>query len=430
MKKLYTLIALAAVGLGFTSCEEDHDTPVYQEPTEFVLNTPIYANNTVYLAPGNTLEVTCSQPDYGYSAVTNYSLDMSLTEDFTTDADGNANYKTVSAKNKTLAKIDVPTADISTAVLELLGINTFEQFPEEGVAPTTVYVRALAQLNGVESSKIYSNTIKLVFVPFNPYSEGGKKIYICGINGKWGIDTATPETYEDRALTETEKGSNIYIGAFDVNPGDFSFRFYTELGSWGGDGELPSIGSGPKDFESVDLTMTGETLTIDGVPGKGNWNMKGWDGGWLTFTVDLNDETDIKITIRKGDFNPAGKAFIYLVGACSAWSVTESGAEDIYKPFKLYDWKGDGVYSGTFQVDADKATFRFYTELGAWGDDGALPSIGAGPNDANVDFNWADPFKGNCVPGKGNWNFAGWPGGLMDMTVDTNNMTVLFKAAE
>lgn len=425
MKKLSIFMAMAAVALGFTSCEEDHDSPVYKAPTEFVLNTPAYANNTVILAPGQNVAVTCSQPDYGYSAVTNYSLDVSLSEVFTTAEDGTTNFYTITSKNKTLANIDIAAAEWSTAILTLLGINSFEQFPEEGVEPTTIYVRALAQLTGIESSKIYSNTIKLEMEPFNPYLEGGKKIYIAGINDKWGIDTATPDTYADRALTETTKGSNIYLGAFNVNAGDVYFRFYTELGSWGNDNELPSFGGGGVDNTNKEISFSGEILDLTAVPGKGNFLIKDWPGGYITFTVNLNDMDNIKVTLQKGDFDPAGKAFIYLVGACSAWSVDNSAAEEIYAPFKLYDWKGDGVYSGIFNVDADKAMFRFYTELGSWG----TGSIGAGTGEGNIDLTWSgDSYNGAAFDGgKDNWNFTNWAGGKMKMVVDVENLKVEFS---
>lgn len=425
MKKLSIFMAMAAVALGFTSCEEDHDSPVYKAPTEFVLNTPAYANNTVILAPGQNVAVTCSQPDYGYSAVTNYSLDVSLSEVFTTAEDGTTNFYTITSKNKTLANIDIAAAEWSTAILTLLGINSFEQFPEEGVEPTTIYVRALAQLTGIESSKIYSNTIKLEMEPFNPYLEGGKKIYIAGINDKWGIDTATPDTYADRALTETTKGSNIYLGAFNVNAGDVYFRFYTELGSWGNDNELPSFGGGGVDNTNKEISFSGEILDLTAVPGKGNFLIKDWPGGYITFTVNLNDMDNIKVTLQKGDLDPAGKAFIYLVGACSAWSVDDSAAEEIYAPFKLYDWKGDGVYSGIFNVDADKAMFRFYTELGDWG----TGSIGAGTGEGNIDLTWSgDSYNGAAFDGgKDNWNFTNWAGGKMKMVVDVENLKVEFS---
>lgn len=432
MKKLYIFMAVAAAALGFTSCEEDHDKPVYQEPTEFTLNIPPYANNTVVLSPGQNVMVTCSQPDYGYSAVTNYSLDVSLSEEFTTNEDGTANFYTIASKNKTLAKIDIAASEWSTAILTLMGINSFDQFPEEGVEPVTIYVRALAQLNGIESSKIYStNTIKLEMQPFNPYLEGGKKIYIAGINGKWGIDTATPDTYADRALTETAKGTNIYLGAFDVNAGDVYFRFYTELGDWGKDNELPSIGGTGIDNQNKEVEFTGEILNLTGVPGKGNWCIKNWAGGYITFTVDLNDMDNIKVTLQQGDFDPAGKAFIYLVGACSGWYVGDNGAEETGAPFRLFDYKGDGVYSGIFDVAAGAAQFRFYTELGEWGNANELPSIGAQGKDANVDLSFpAGGYSGAAFQGKGNWNFTDWPGGKMKMVVDLTNMRVEFTKVE
>lgn len=92
MKKFKYLIALAVAFVGFTSCEDDKE-PVYHEPTEFILNIPALANQLYALENGMTVELTCSQPDYGYSAITNYGIDISLTEEFTVnEEDGTENF--------------------------------------------------------------------------------------------------------------------------------------------------------------------------------------------------------------------------------------------------------------------------------------------------------------------------------------------------
>ncbi len=424
---------MAAAMTGFTSCEEDHDSPVYKVPTEFVLNFPALGNSGYILAPGSNVELTCSQPDYGYSAVTNYALEVSLTEEFKVDEEtGEPLYYTIRSEKPTQAVISIAGEEWATAILNLMNIKDFEAYPEEGVGATDVYVRALAQLTGIESSKINSNTIKLNMTPFNPYSKGGRKIYITGLNGTWGVDGATPESYASHALTETANGSNVYVGAFDFKAGDLSFRFYTKLGSWGDDGELPSIGSGPNDFTEREVTITDVPTDLEAVPGKGNFVVKNWPGGYITFTITLYPDDPSKVTViaQAGDLDPNGKAFIYLVGACTAWSVPDKNAEEIYAPFKLYDWEGNGVYSGIFNIDAGQAMFRFYTKLGDW-DQGSIGASAEG-GDGNVDLSFpAAGYTGAAFEGdKHNWNFTDWAGGNMRLTVDVANLTVTFEAVE
>ncbi|MDE6090500.1 MAG: SusE domain-containing protein [Duncaniella sp.] len=434
MKKASIFLTLAAVSmLGFTSCEDDKE-PVYQVPTEFHLNTPPLATQLYELTPSGTIEFTCSQPNYGYAATPVYSIDISLSEQFTTNTDGSTNFYTVSGNPKTSARIVVSDSEIAQAICELKGITGFAEYPEEGLESLPIYVRAYASLTGVESSGIYSNNvIKLDNVlAYNPYPEAGRTIYIVGGLTGWGVDTATPESFAQWGLQETGVGTNIYVGAFDVPAGDQYFRFYTTLGNWGNDGELPSIGPKPNDGDNEEVNPTDDPVTYTAVPGKGCWfTPSSWEGGYVTFTVDLNNMDAITVTMQKGNWDTSKLKFIYLVGACSAWSVEDANAEELYSNYKLYDWENNGVYTGTFQVNEGAATFRFYTQLGSWGNDGELPSIGAAAGDSNNDVTVDNgTYSGTCVEGKGNWNITNWTGGKMKMTVDMPNMKVKFEAVE
>ena len=82
MRKLYITAALFIGALAFSACEDQDITPVLQEPTTFVLNTPAYVNGTYDLAKSTSLELTCSQPDYGFTAATSYAVEVSLTGKF------------------------------------------------------------------------------------------------------------------------------------------------------------------------------------------------------------------------------------------------------------------------------------------------------------------------------------------------------------
>ena len=68
IKSLLAPVGLLAVLPFMASCETDTDSnPTLQQPTTFVLNTPAYAENNVYdLANAETVNLTTTQPDYGY----------------------------------------------------------------------------------------------------------------------------------------------------------------------------------------------------------------------------------------------------------------------------------------------------------------------------------------------------------------------------
>ncbi len=68
-------MAMAGALLGAASCSQDTD-PVLQTPTTFVLNVPAMQEQYIELQEGNTIELVASQPDYGYSAVADYSAEM------------------------------------------------------------------------------------------------------------------------------------------------------------------------------------------------------------------------------------------------------------------------------------------------------------------------------------------------------------------
>ena len=67
MKKLSILFACLVAVLSLNSCKEDTD-PQYNNPTEFKLNTPALASQYYELTADGTLDLSWSQPDYGYAA--------------------------------------------------------------------------------------------------------------------------------------------------------------------------------------------------------------------------------------------------------------------------------------------------------------------------------------------------------------------------
>ena len=76
MKKKFNILLVAVFALPLLiACEtDDNSNPVLKEPDTFLLNTPAFAANNVYdLKNAKSVELSCSQPDYGFPASTNYT---------------------------------------------------------------------------------------------------------------------------------------------------------------------------------------------------------------------------------------------------------------------------------------------------------------------------------------------------------------------
>lgn len=162
MKKLNILMLLLTGSLLWTGCGDDRDNnPVFQEPTEFNLNTPAQAADVYDLKNLSSIELTCSQPDYGYVASTAYKVQISLENSFkeADEAAGtNANYATLSA-TYTQPDLKVDAMEFAMALLDLWkATNENIELPE---TPMPVYVRLNAALSNNGMGQISSNIIEL-----------------------------------------------------------------------------------------------------------------------------------------------------------------------------------------------------------------------------------------------------------------------------
>lgn len=122
--------------------------------------------------------------------------------------------------------------------------------------------------------------------------------------------------------------------------------------------------------------------------------------------------------------------WIYLVGAPEGWVGPEESNAEHYQDWMLFETKqgiDSKIYHGTFDIPADKFTFRFYTALTGWDKD----SWGAQKDDNPVDIEFTDGvFNDAIVAGKGSYNVPGWPGGWVKMTVNLKNKNVTFEIVD
>ncbi|MDR0983090.1 MAG: SusF/SusE family outer membrane protein [Culturomica sp.] len=150
MKNIYGIIALLVASLSFFACSDDNDSnPTLLEPTGFVLNIPPMSSQLYDLENSKTIELTCTQPDYGFPAATVYGVQVATDATFSTYATMSTTYTTT--------KIEVSSDEVAVSLVGLLGVEKEEDFPTE---PFPLHFRLTAQLgNGM--GECVSNSITL-----------------------------------------------------------------------------------------------------------------------------------------------------------------------------------------------------------------------------------------------------------------------------
>ena len=423
MKKISLLLAMAAVALGFTSCEEDRD-PVYHNPSQFVLNQPAMADQYIDLTDGNTLELVASQPDYGYSAVANYSAQISLTEDF-------ANFESIIPTDEHQARMTFKQQDIALAMCNLLGVEGEDSFNErypDGMPYMTVYFRAVCQLAGVEGSLITSNVVAYKNIKGYLAVQTPGYIYLVGNPEGWsGPDASNAAHYAPWRLFEPDNaiGSQVYVGVFDL-PSAPMFRFYSALTGWDADSYGCQVEDNPLDFELVDGSFTGKLL---GPGAKGSFNFPNFMGGTVTITVDMSDPNNMTFTMVEGEQEVVVPNYVYMVGNNAGWAEPSEANAATYEPWRLADASNSGVYAGTFDftdftADGGVLYCRFYADLPGWGPAGWSSSTNGSDN--------IECASGVAMPtfqGEGCFTFAA-AGHKVQVVLDTNQNQVTFTYAD
>lgn len=156
MKKFSIMASLLMGALLFTACDADRDdNPVMdltQAPQPITLNSPIFASGTYDLANTEALQLTCTQPDYGFPATTTYVVQLSLDEDMSAPNELTTTYSS--------NKMEVPGKELAIATTKQL-MNKQNKKQDDFPIETPVYLRVRAYISGVTNSETLSNIIKL-----------------------------------------------------------------------------------------------------------------------------------------------------------------------------------------------------------------------------------------------------------------------------
>lgn len=298
MKKTALLLIPALALVAMTGCEDQDTTPVFQEPTEFVLNTPAYVNGVYDLEQSDNIILTCSQPDYGFTAAVNYSVEVSFGNTFE-----EGSYAALGSEY-TSARMAVDAAELAAALTELSG-KTEDQFP----IVETVYVRAKAKLGKSGKGEIYSNVITLPSVRIHfalPPVSAPEQLYIVGQFCNWTWDSCTQfiDGYTNAAANGNDGKSKIFWAMIYL-PENGGLKINTAK-AWDG---------GEKGYDAVtcvDNAGASISRSDDG-------NVVVGTAGWYLMVVNASvSGRDILYTIN---FN---EPKVYLIGvAAGGWDVLD-----------------------------------------------------------------------------------------------------------
>ena len=188
MKNIIKSALLVVMSLTLmTACSDDNDSnPSIQTPTEFKLNTPALENTPIDLANSSKIMLTCSQPDYGYTASVQYTVQIATDENMTDAVE--------LSETSSSAKVAIDAASLASTLTNIYVQKgkTEADFPMDVKA----YFRLKANIvtsngNVVEGTEILSNVVSLnkIHLLFSlPPVNLPSHIYVVGNFCDWKFD--------------------------------------------------------------------------------------------------------------------------------------------------------------------------------------------------------------------------------------------------
>jgi len=304
MRKIYNIMMLLAGLTFFWACETDVDHPIALTPDTFVLNTPGYASIVSDLQKSTTLALTCSQPEYGFTAATTYSVQVSLDDTWNAETEATpATYEDL-APTFTTAKLYANAIDLDKAIIKLSGWTKAEDWNGQ---PMDIYIRLKATVSSLMPT-VYSNSVNIKILPF--YTELTDALpatyYLIGAcigdgswdNSKIGVSIIPLSLIENQEYGKTDgKGEFAYTGYF---PADKGFKLIGIPGSWN---------------EQWGQSEDGAFVHND----SGSGNITVAADGW--YTVTLNTATNV-LKVEAADVDLEEFATMQLVGTFEGWGGT------------------------------------------------------------------------------------------------------------
>ncbi|MBQ8656102.1 MAG: SusE domain-containing protein [Prevotella sp.] len=297
MKKIFSFaLMLLGMATALTSCSDDRDSnPTIGQPTQFVVNPSPLAGQYIQLSADNKVNLTWSQPDFGYNAQATYQIQVGVSNG------GNITWNEKDGADKylestfTQCNADINGEEIAEAICEIDGVEDEEHYVDLGFREIAFRVKASildSKGNDVPGTVIVSAPVTFEHMAAYCAIKSLGFVYIIGSCHGWLEPSKNnAEALTDWRIFETEIGSKIYKGVVEMPEGDLTFRIYTALTGWDGGNSLGH----QADDVATDVEFTDGVYNDNYVyPGKGSWTFVGFPGGNLEITLDMIQGT-IKI---------------------------------------------------------------------------------------------------------------------------------------
>lgn len=349
--KRYIFASLLAgvVAFGLSSCEDDNDSnPVVRQPESFVLNTPAMAGNLYDLANSDSIRLTCSQPDYGYTAAVRYYAQVSLTDEWSNVVVGDDGTETEANPPKFVEIEGYSSSVVANYSAEQINsaLQQMAGYDEETI-PETIefYIRLHANLGSGYDT--YSNSVKLTAKPYYAVAAEPEMWYLIGAcvgDGSWGSAIGTAVT--PMCLVEGEeydqvtgKGTINYTGYF---PKELGFKLVKVPGDWaeqwgGVDGDITQPKKKEGDDEGSDFKVP--------------------ESGYYTITLDTKANSLEIVKAAKQDYSVYSR--MSITGVNNDWNTFID-----MSPVDTYEGAVPHVWKLTYTFDAD-TEIKFLAN-GAW----------------------------------------------------------------
>ena len=276
MKKIYGFTIFLISLLFMAGCQEDEKI-VIQQPDSFVLNIPKYSSGVYDLKNAGLVEFSTNQPDYGFTAATRYSVQLSLTKNFAEFIDVPGSHDKV--------RFYVPAEDIALALVSLHKAEVQEDYPTD---PHPLYVRLAATIADSRLAPVYSNVIELPrvlgYFALEPVQLPEEMYIIGNVAGNWDWNNATEmvPVYG----TPGKFWYMQYLGQTDGNEGDNAQIKFNYAKAWNGN---------ERGFGQV--TFGDESVTL-AAPSDEGGNIKIGNPGWYIVVVTTSlDGRDYKFQV-------------------------------------------------------------------------------------------------------------------------------------
>lgn len=237
-------------------------------------------------------------------------------------------------------------------------------------------------------------------------------IYISGVFNQGEVESDEWMLHQG---DEEDGEENEFRGTYTIPEGQFSVNF-----KYGNSYIVPaSKAETPLTFEDGFTTVE---YVIDADSSDAVWTFSEWKGGEVYVLVDMEsntvsfqyDEEEVDVWFIRGEFNN------YTPAGAEEWALNPVSDEE------------NGVYSGTFNIPAEQFSFNLVNPSGA-----IFCPMSANFEGETVAVEFVDKvFTGNMIDAWDEteescyWTYTSWVGGLVKVTIDSNEGSITIEDVE